>query len=148
MSRQTYLAKIRSGGIDFAKDILSDGDTPERICTEQPIYTLWSDIVEDAHTKMIPNSRIIDSECCFIVLSKADLIDYLSKDEYRKQPQCYSWLEKEEYEKIVSEMMDSLLSTANSLSDDEEYLLVACDMYSLEEWELEELTRKWHLRIC
>jgi len=139
MSNNVYIAMIGSGDIDFNKDVIKKGGTLEKICKEQPIYALWSDIVEDTHTRGIPNSRIVDSECCFIILSKADLISYLSKDEYRRQPKCYSWLEKEKYEMIASEMMDSLLSEANSLSNDEEYLLVACDMYSLEEWEAEEL---------
>ena len=138
MSRQVYIAKIRSGGVDFAEDNLRGGDTPERICTEQPVYALWMDIVRDARTERMPNSRIIDPECCFIILSKTDMIRYLSKDKYRKQPECYSWLEKERYERIVSGMMDRLLSAAKGLPDDEKYLLVACDMYSLEEWGAEE----------
>lgn len=139
MSREVFISNIKSDGIDFTKDVLKNGDTPERICKNEPIYSLWSDIVNDAHTLKIPNSRIIDSECCFIILSKADLIEYLSKDKYREQPQCFSWLDKKRYEEIVSETMDYLLSIANDLPEGVEYLLVACDLYSLEEWELEEL---------
>lgn len=134
MSRQVYIANLTSSGINFATDALKSGDTPERICAEQSNYALFHDIIADAHINKMSNSRIIDPDCCFIIMSKDDMLRYLDKDKYRQRPECFPYLEKELYEKISSEQIDYLLSVANGLSNDEEYLLVACVMASLEEF--------------
>lgn len=88
---------------------------------------MFHDILKDVHIKRVPDSGIIDPDCGFIIMSKEDIIRYLSKEEYKRMPECFSWMAymKETYEKMAAEEMDYLLSAAGDLSDDKEYLLVA-----------------------
>jgi len=130
MTRMVYIAELRSGGIDFVKDELKNGDTPEPICEPQSHFVLWESIVHDVHTNKVPNSRIIDCECCFIRMTKAEMIPYLEREVHFKQPPCFYWMgDKEGYEKMASEEIEYLLLVLSDASDDKEFLLVACDLY-------------------
>jgi hypothetical protein len=136
MSRQVYIGKLRSEHFDHDK--FTGEGIPEMICKEQPHFVLFGDIVVDAFINRIPNSSIVDPDCCVIKMNKAEMIKYLSKEKYRQRPECFPYMEKALYERHASEEMDHLLSAADALSDDEEYLLVACDIISSEEWDAEE----------
>jgi len=136
MSRRVYIAKTVSDRFDHNN--FSAGDTPEKICAEQPHFTLFEDIVHDAFSKKVINSKVVDHECCFIRMNKADMIKYLDKERYRKRPECFSYMPKIQYERHVSEEIDHLISAAKDLPDDEEHLLVACVMISPGELDAEE----------
>ena len=138
MSRQVYIGKVKSDTFDYYIDD-NDNRLPERISDDKSNYVLWNGIYGDVLHHKIPNSKIAGYECNVIKLNKADLLKYLSKPEYRQRPKCFSYLDKEIYEKHRAEEIDYLISVANGLSEQDEYLLVAYEATSLEEWEAEEI---------
>ena len=121
-----YIGKVKSDRFNY--DVAGDwnGYSPERLCELQFMHELYFDIVGDVIDKK-PNTKQTDWGCFVIKMNKADLIRYLGKDKYRRRPECFSYLEKEAYEKKSSEGIDYLISIAEGLSNDEEYLLVALE---------------------
>jgi len=141
MPGRVYIAKaeLASAGTDVCKDELQEGDLIVQICEEQLNDVLWSAIVTDVKDNHVPRSRQLSFEYFFIEMSKNELLEYIDKDVYRQCPECYLWMGKERYEAASRREFEYWLAFINSLSDDEKYLLVACDYNTLHTWELEEL---------
>ena len=141
MSRQVYIGKVRSAEFDYYKKFLPNecSHLPERISDERPNFALWNSIYHDAYDDNVTNAKNAGYELNVIKFSKADMISYLRDPKFIQCPGCFAYVGKETYEKYSTEEIEYLISVANNLADDEEYLLVAYEATSLEEYETEEV---------
>ena len=115
---KTFIGKVKSDTFDY--DIKGDwnGYSPDKICfclktdCECEVYgtsPLYWDIVGHVIDKK-PNTKQTDWGSFVMKMSKADLIELLSREEYRGEA-------------------DKLLSVAQQLPETEEYLLVALEIW-------------------
>jgi hypothetical protein len=139
MSRQVYIGKVKSDKFDYYKEfgINECSALPERISHEKSHYSLWDDIYSAAGNN-VPNAKNTGYELHVIKFSKEDLINYLNNPKYKQRPECFNYIDKEEYEKHAVEKIEYLLLIANGLADGD-YLLVAYEGTCMEEFDLEEL---------
>jgi len=137
MSRQVYIGKVKSDKFDYYNEfgINECTDLPERISNERAHYSLWSDIYRAVFDN-VPNAKNAGYELNVIKLNKNNLIEYLRNPKYKQRPECFSYIDKENYEKNASDNIEYFLSVANNLPDDE-YLLVAYEAYCAEDFDLD-----------
>ena len=140
MSNRVYIGKIKSDKFDYYKEygLFERSPLAERISKEVFNFVL-SDEIRSAPLKNLPNAKNAGYEQYVMKFTKDELIQYLSNPIFKQCPACFPYVNKELYEKNSSEAIDYLLKVAAELPNTEEYLLVAYESTSLEEWELEEL---------
>ena len=119
MITDTYIGKVKS--VEFDYDVAGNwnGYFPEAICickeTRKGDHCvckgwcskLYWDIVGEVLDKK-PNTRQTDWGCFVMKMNKADLVEMLSRDEYKRAV--------------------NMLNLAKALPDTEEYLLVALEI--------------------
>ena len=119
MMTDTYIGKVKSERFDYDIDGNWYGYFPEPICfckeTCKGPYCeckakgmrLYWDIVGEVNDKK-PNTKQTDWGCFVMKMNKADLVEMLSRDKYKREV--------------------SMLNLAKGLPDTEEYLLVALEI--------------------